>query len=138
MSVSTSNTYMKLQNFRKLGKNAKLSKERTLQISGQNLFTQWCPLIRDYTVLHYYETFKNLNQLTCCYPSGFIYFACFQCVFVYIIYRPSGAGGSEGASAASEFFVDVPFLLVSLLNVFFLTEVTKNLLENQQAKSRAS
>ena len=51
MSVSTSNTYMKLQNFRKLGKNAKLSKKRTLPISGQNLFPQWCPLIRDYTVL---------------------------------------------------------------------------------------
>ena len=50
MSVSTSNTYMKLQNFRKLGKNAKLSKKRTLPISGQNLFPQWCPLIRDYTV----------------------------------------------------------------------------------------
>ena len=41
---------MKLQNFRKLGKNVKLSKKRTLPISGQNLFPQWCPLIRDYTV----------------------------------------------------------------------------------------
>ena len=51
MSVSTSNTYMKLQNFRKLGKNAKLSKKRTLPISGQNLFPQRCPLIRDYTVI---------------------------------------------------------------------------------------
>ena len=38
MSVFTSNTYMKLQNFRKLGENAKLSKKRTLPISGQNLF----------------------------------------------------------------------------------------------------
>ena len=54
MSVSTSNTYMKLQNFRKLGKNAKLSKKRTLPISGQNLFPQWCPLIRDYTVIRTY------------------------------------------------------------------------------------
>ena len=51
MSISTSNTYMKLQNFRKLGKNAKLSKKRTLPISRQNLFPQWCPLIRDYTVV---------------------------------------------------------------------------------------
>ena len=51
MSVSTSSTYMKLQNFRKLGKNAKLFKKRTLPISGQNLFPQWCPLIRDYTVV---------------------------------------------------------------------------------------
>ena len=50
MSVSTSNTYMKLQTFRKLGKNAKLSKNRTLPISGQNIFPQWCPLIRDYTI----------------------------------------------------------------------------------------
>ena len=50
MSVSTSNTYMKLQNFWKLGENAKLSKKQTLPISGQNLFPQWCPLIRDYTV----------------------------------------------------------------------------------------
>ena len=33
MSVSTSNAYMKLQNFRKLGKNAKLSKKGTLPIS---------------------------------------------------------------------------------------------------------
>ena len=41
---------MKLQNFRKLGKNVKLSKKRTLLISEQNLFPQWCPLIRDYTV----------------------------------------------------------------------------------------
>ena len=47
MSVSTSNTYMKLQNFRKLGKNAKLSKKRTKS------FPQWCPLIRDYTVKHF-------------------------------------------------------------------------------------
>ena len=52
MSVSTSNTYMKLQNFRKLGKIAKLSKKHTLPISGQNLFPQWCPLIRDYTAFH--------------------------------------------------------------------------------------
>ena len=51
MSVSTSNIYMKLQNFGKLGKNAKLFKKRTLPISGQNLFPQWCPPIRDYTVL---------------------------------------------------------------------------------------
>ena len=50
MSVSNSNTYMKLQNFRKQGKNAKLSKKWMLPISGQNLFPQWCPLIRDYTV----------------------------------------------------------------------------------------
>ena len=45
MSVSTSNTFWKL------GKNAKLSKEWTLPISGQDLFPQWCPLIRDYTVI---------------------------------------------------------------------------------------
>ena len=50
MCVSTSNTYMKLQNFGKLGKNAKLFKKRTLPISRQNLSPQWCPLIRDYTV----------------------------------------------------------------------------------------
>ena len=55
MSVSTSNTYMKLQNFRKLGKIAKLSKKRTLPITGQNLFPQWCQLIIDYTV----EQFKQ-------------------------------------------------------------------------------
>ena len=41
---------MKLQNFRKLDKNAKLFKKRTVPISGQNLFLQWCPLIRDTTV----------------------------------------------------------------------------------------
>ena len=35
-------------------------------------------------------------------------------------------------------FVDVPFLLMSPLNVLFLKEVTKNVHENQQAKSRAS
>ena len=51
MSVSTTNTYIQLQNFRKLGKNAKLSKKRTLPTSGQNLFPQWCPLIRDYPVI---------------------------------------------------------------------------------------
>ena len=50
MSVSTSNTYMKLQSFGKLGKNVKLSKKRTLPIGGLNLFPQWCPLIRDYTI----------------------------------------------------------------------------------------
>ena len=41
---------MKLQNLRKLSKNAELSKKRTLPISGQNHFPQWCPLIKDYTV----------------------------------------------------------------------------------------
>ena len=35
-------------------------------------------------------------------------------------------------------FVDVPFLLMNPLNVLFLKEVTKNVNENQQAKSRAS
>ena len=55
MSVSTSNTYMKLQKFRKLAKNAKLSKKRTPPVNGQNLFPQWCPLIRDYTVIERYE-----------------------------------------------------------------------------------
>ena len=57
MSVSTSNTYMKLQNFRKLGKNAKLSKKPTLPISGQNLLPKSCPLIRDYTVSVYIDDF---------------------------------------------------------------------------------
>ena len=51
MSVSNSNTYVKLQNFLKLGKNAKLSKMQTLPISGQNLSVQSCPLIRDYTAI---------------------------------------------------------------------------------------
>ena len=46
MSVYTSNSLY----LRKLGKNTKVSKKRTLPISGQNLFPQWCPLIRDYTV----------------------------------------------------------------------------------------
>ena len=59
MSVSTSNTYMNLQNFPKLGKNVKLSKKRTLPISGQNLFPQWCSLIRDYTVLKNDSTDKE-------------------------------------------------------------------------------
>ena len=68
MSVSTSNTYMKLQNFRKLDKNAKLPKKRTLPISGQNLFPQWCPLIRDYTVLtfllpNFLNPYCGLEQL---------------------------------------------------------------------------
>ena len=34
--------------------------------------------------------------------------------------------------------VKLPFLLMSPLNVLFLKEVTKNVHENQQAKSRAS
>ena len=51
MAVSTSNTYMKLQNSQKLGKNIELSKKRTLPISGQNLFPQWCLLNGDYTVV---------------------------------------------------------------------------------------
>ena len=50
MFVSTSNTYMKLQNLPKLGKNAKLSKKQTLTISRQNFFPRWCPLIIDYAV----------------------------------------------------------------------------------------
>ena len=58
MTVSTSNTYMKLQNFRKLGKNAKLSKKRTLPISGI-----WCPLIRDYTVDSTKRPLTNKSQL---------------------------------------------------------------------------
>ena len=52
--------------------------------------------------------------------------------------RPSGAWGEEGTSAPPKFSVDVPFLLMSPLNVLFLKEETKNVLENQQAKSRAS
>ena len=57
--------------------------------------------------------------------------------------RPSGArGGRGGVSLLTppppKFSVDVPFLLISPLNVLFLKEVTKNVHENQQAKSRAS
>ena len=67
MSVSASNTYMRLQNFRKLDKNAKLSKERALPISGQNLFPQWCQLIRDYTVICFLVQFLlalyNIDQV---------------------------------------------------------------------------
>ena len=37
-----------------------------------------------------------------------------------------------------KFSVDVPFLLMSPLNVLFLKEVTKNVHENQQVKSRAN
>ena len=56
---------MKLQNFRKLGENAKHSKKRTLPIRGQNLFRQWCPLIKDYSVVK--KSSKNdsfLNLIT--------------------------------------------------------------------------
>ena len=69
MSVSTSNTYMKLQNFGKLGKNVKLSKKRTLPISGQNLFPQWCLLIRDYTVQRDSET-KTTHKRTLAWLNG--------------------------------------------------------------------
>ena len=54
------------------------------------------------------------------------------------VFKPSGAGGAEGASAPPKFSVDVLFLLIGPLKVFFLNEVTKNVLENQRAKSRAS
>ena len=37
-----------------------------------------------------------------------------------------------------KFSVDVPLLLLSLLNVLFLKDVPKNVDENQQAKSQAS
>ena len=56
---------MKLQNFRKLGKNAKLSKKRTLPISEQNFFPQWCPLIRDHTVFKWFAANKmKANEST--------------------------------------------------------------------------
>ena len=55
---------------------------------------------------------------------------------------PPEQGGRGGVSTPSppkkKFSVDAPFLLMSPSNVFFLKEVTKNVLENQQAKSRAS
>ena len=54
-----------------------------------------------------------------------------------LVYKPSGAGGADGASAPPKFSVDVPFLLMSPLNVLFLKEVTNSIHENQQAKSRA-
>ena len=60
MPVSTSNTYMRLQNFQKLGKNAKLSKKRTPPVSGQNLFPHWCPLIRGYAVVRTYVILREL------------------------------------------------------------------------------
>ena len=60
----------------------------------------------------------------------------------------SRGGGAEGVSAApptpppppapQKFSGDVSFLLMSPLNVLFLKEVTKNVHENQQAKSRTS
>ena len=84
MSVSTSNTYMKLQNFRKLGKNAKLSKKRTLPINRQSLFPQWCPLIRDYTIssskLHYYrkQTHKNYRVVAVTNILGKLFSSTFQ------------------------------------------------------------
>ena len=56
-------------------------------------------------------------------------------------YRPSGAGGGRGGRGGVSPPKDLlmyPFLLMSPLNVLFLKDVTKNIDENQQAKSRAS
>ena len=58
--------------------------------------------------------------------------------------RPSGARGTEGASASPptplppKLSADVSFFLISPLNVLFLKKVTQNIHENQQAKSRAN
>ena len=52
---------------------------------------------------------------------------------------PEQGGVAEVASAPpppQKFFGYVPFFLMSPLNVLFLKEVTQNLHENQQAKSR--
>ena len=46
--------------------------------------------------------------------------------------------GGRGGMSPPKFFVDVPFKLISPLNVLFLKEVTKNVHENQQSKSRTS
>ena len=60
-----------------------------------------------------------------------------------IVSRPSGAGGRGGAGAEgasvlpAKFSVDVPFFLICSLNVLILKEVTKNVHENRQIKSRA-
>ena len=83
MSVCTSNTYMKLQNFRKLGKNAKLSKKWTLPISGQNLFPEWCPLIRDYTA-ELFNTKFLMRFCMNCLNQLWLQFV----VFVYFNERP--------------------------------------------------
>ena len=55
---------------------------------------------------------------------------------VYIYYEISGPlkqGGQRGRPQSS--LLMCPFLLMSSLNVRFLKEVTKNVHENQQAKS---
>ena len=70
MSVSTSNTYMKLQNFQKLGKNTEISNKRTLPISEQNLFPQWWPLIRDYPVVLFMD-FPQSQHTTMCFCKIF-------------------------------------------------------------------
>ena len=54
---------MKLENFRKLGKNVKFSKKRTLPTGGQNLIPQWCPLIRDYTVVQVHASAGRDNSV---------------------------------------------------------------------------
>ena len=51
---------------------------------------------------------------------------------------PPEQGRGRGGVTPSKFSVDVPFLLMSPLNVLFLKEVTKHVHENQQVKSQAS
>ena len=53
---------------------------------------------------------------------------------------PLEQGGREGVSTTppQSYLLMCPFLLMSPLNVLFLKDVTKNIDENQQAKSRAS
>ena len=51
---------------------------------------------------------------------------------------PIQALRSMGASVPPKFSVDVPFFADEPLNILFLKDVTKNIDENQQAKSRAS
>ena len=56
----------------------------------------------------------------------------------YVIFQALRNRGAEGASTPPKFSAGVPFLLMSPLNMLFLKEVTKNVRENQQLKSRAS
>ena len=49
-----------------------------------------------------------------------------------------GVWGQMGRNLPQSSLLMCPFLLVIPLNVLFLKEVTSNIHENQQAKSRAS
>ena len=65
-----------------------------------------------------------------------------QLTIAFLFHRPSGAGGGggvgreqRGCQTPQSSLLMSPFLQMIPLNVLFLTEVTNNVRENQQAKS---